>query len=200
VEGTRLTLLGRAGEGQSDAWAELDRLYRPFVMTWFGSQGLREIAEDLTQDVMLALAQELPKFQHAQRTGAFRNWLRTVCLHRLLNHRRARSSREGAVGGTSFLEQMHEAAAPDDAAAAHWDREHTQAVLQFLFAKLSTEFDSKTIAAFRQVTIDECLAADVATELGMSAGAVYVAKSRVLRRLREMAADLVDDEMLHQFA
>jgi RNA polymerase sigma-70 factor (ECF subfamily) len=64
--------------------------------------------------------------------------------------------------------------------------------LRHLFAKFETEFDPKTLSAFRQLALLERPAPDVAAELGMTLGAIYVAKSRVLRRLREEAGELLD--------
>lgn len=195
MDRTRVTLLERAALGNQDAWIELDQLYRPFILGWFRSQGVGEDAADLTQEIMTALIHELPKFEHNRRTGAFRAWLRSTCLHQLLNHRRARLRRNLAVGGTEFLEQIHELPCPDDLCESDWDREHDRAVLRHLFAKLAGDFDSKTIEAFRQTTILDRPVADVATDLGLSSGAIYVARSRVMRRLREEAAGLIAEEM-----
>src|SRR3982750_1478838 len=90
MQTTHLTLLQRAGSGVTDAWSELDHLYRPFIRDWFRSQGVTPVdAEDLTQEVLTALFKELPGFEHSGRIGAFRSWLRIICLNRLLGHRRA---------------------------------------------------------------------------------------------------------------
>lgn len=191
-----MTLLERAARGSQDAWVELDDLYRPFIDRWFRSQGITTDADDLTQEIMAALIHEVPRFEHNRRTGAFRAWLRTACLHRLLNHRRSRSRRDHGVGGTDFLEQIHEVPSPPDSCEMDWDREHDRAVLRHLFAKFVDEFDSKTMEAFQQLALLERPATEVAADLAMSVGAIYVAKSRVLRRLREEAAGLLDNDTL----
>jgi RNA polymerase sigma-70 factor (ECF subfamily) len=193
MDATRLTLLQQAGGGEPQAWAELDRLYRPFVRGWYRAQGVpRADADDLTQEVLAALALELPAFEHNGRTGAFRTWLRAACLHRLLGHRRGERRRGRPVGGSDFQERLHEI---EGAASNAWDREHDRAVLRHLFARISAEFEPATLEAFEQLVMEERPAATVASALGMTVGAVYVAKSRVLRRLREEATRLIGDDL-----
>lgn len=191
MEATRHTLLARAGRGAADAWTELNGIYQPFIRNWFRAHGFDHDAEDLTQEVLMAMHRELPGFQHSQRHGAFRAWLRTACLHRMQNLRRAQARHERAVGGTDFSDRLHNVEAPEDGLAAEWDREHDRAVLRHLFERLRVEFDAKTLEAFQQLAVAGRPAADVAADLGMTPGAAYVAKSRVLRRLREEAADLI---------
>lgn len=195
MQNTRLTLLQRAGTGSSDAWCELDSLYRPFIQGWLKNQHVEPFdADDLTQDVLTALYKELPEFNHSGRTGAFRSWLRTICLHRLLGYRRAQSSRARSVGGTDFYGQVL-AVPEEDPLLADWDREHDQAILRHLFTIVTAHFTPETLNVFRQLTIEGRTATEVATEFGMTAGAVYVVRSRVLRRLREEAERLLGEEL-----
>jgi RNA polymerase sigma-70 factor (ECF subfamily) len=82
LESTSQSLLYRAGGRVAEAWARLDRLYRPFIQSWFLIHGIqRADAEDLTQEVMMVVLRELKEFSHSNRAGAFRTWLRGVCLH-----------------------------------------------------------------------------------------------------------------------
>ncbi len=195
MQTTHLTLLQRAGTGATEAWAELDHLYRPFVRDWFRSQSVElSDADDLTQDVLTALFKELPEFQHSGRTGAFRSWLRTICLNRLLGYRRTLATRGQATGGTEFHNQIA-AIAGDDPLVADWDREHDQAILRYLFELVESQFEPETLAVFRRLSLDGKTAAEVATEFGMTTGAVYVTRSRVLRRLREEGERLLGEDI-----
>jgi RNA polymerase sigma-70 factor (ECF subfamily) len=196
MDATRLTLLQQAGGGQTEAWMELDRLYRPFIRGWFRSHRLPPAdADDLTQVVLSALLQELPAFEHSGRAGAFRTWLRTVCLHRLLEYRRAEQLRGRAVGGSAFQERLQavETTAADSDA---WDREHDRAILRNLLLRISGEFEPDTVEAFERLAMNGETASEVASALRMSVGSVYVAKSRVLRRLREEGARLIGEDLL----
>lgn len=193
MDATRLTLLQQAGGGEPQAWAELDRLYRPFIRGWYRAQRVPPAdADDLTQEVLTALSLQLPTFVHCGRVGAFRTWLRAACLHRLLGHRRGERQRGRPVGGSDFQERLHEVEA---AVCNAWDREHDRAVLRHLFARIATEFEPGTVEAFEQLVMEERPAAEVGAALGMTTGAVYVAKSRVQRQLREEAARLIGDDL-----
>jgi RNA polymerase sigma-70 factor (ECF subfamily) len=197
VEITNPTLLQRAGAGMPDAWDRFDRLYRPFLLGWFRGHGVDSAeAGDLTQEVMLVILKQVKSFAHPGHRGAFRNWLRGVCLNQLLGYRRKRRVRGVPVGGSDFQHQMQEVgdSAPD--AAAEWDARHDHAVLRQLFDSLAGEFEPQTLRAFCRIAFDGVAATEVARELKMSIGAVYIAKSRVLRRLRAEADGLLEDAVL----
>jgi len=195
LDTTNLTLLGQAARGSDASWVRLERLYRPFLTGWFLRKGIHAAdAEDLTQDVLTVLVKELPNFQHSGNTGAFRTWLRNMCVNRFHGHMRKMQVRGEAKGGTIFQQQMNEV--EESAETQDWEREHDRHVLAHLLGQLSSEFEMTTVTAFRRVTLENATAQEVATELGLTTAAVYMAKSRVLRRLRELAADLVCEETL----
>jgi len=194
---TSHSLLCRAGSGAADAWDRLDHLYRPFLRGWFLAHGVPPAdAEDLTQDVMLVAFRELKAFIHSGQVGAFRTWLRGVCLHRLQGYRRSLKLHGTPEGGTRFQAELHEVVDPAGDPAGDWDREHDRELLRQLLANLAGEFEEKTLGAFRRLAFDGLAAPQVAAELGMSVAAVYIAKSRVLRRLRTEAAGLIDEDSL----
>jgi RNA polymerase sigma-70 factor (ECF subfamily) len=194
MDATNRSLLYRASSGAADAWERLDRLYRPFLRSWFLTNGVAlPDAEDLTQEVLAATFRELRAFVHSGQVGAFRTWLRHMCLHRLQAYRRFRQLRGVPVGGTDFHAQLHEVADPCDDPVGDWDREHDREILWQLIGNLAAYFEEKTVRAFLRLTFDGLKAPQVATELGMTVAAVYIAKSRVLRKLRTEAAGLVDE-------
>jgi len=197
MEATSHSLLHRANSGGADAWDHLDRIYRPFVRSWFLTHRVAPPdVEDLTQEVLVVTFRELRAFVHSGRVGAFRTWLRHMCLHRLQGYRRSRQLRGIAVGGTDFQAQLHEVAAPGDDPVGDWDREHDREILRQLIGNLAASFEGKTLRAFRRLAFNGLTAPQVAAELGMTVAAVYIAKSRVLRKLRTEAAGLVDEDSL----
>ena len=195
IQSTRKTLLLRASAGVEEAWRELDGLYRPFVHDWFLRQHVTTAdAEDLSQDVLKTLYQELPQFNHPGKQGVFRCWLRTVCLNRLLDYRRRQRKSGLPVGGSQFLAILDEL--PDQQhVATIWDHEHHQALLRFLFKRVEHHFEEMTLAIFRRLTLDERTVQEVATEFSIATGKVYVARSRVLKRLRDEAEILFGEPL-----
>jgi len=147
---------------------------------------LRDEADDLSQDVMLAVVRQLPRFDR-RRDGSFRTWLR-VTVNRLRAHWRTRQHRVHP-DTDGFLEQL---ADPVSALSRQWDEEHDRHVFQKLFDFLEAEFSAETLLAFRKFFLDDRPAEEVAAELGISVNVVYLAKSRVLKRLREEAHGLLD--------
>jgi RNA polymerase sigma-70 factor (ECF subfamily) len=190
---TSLSLLDRLKHAGADAadWRRLQEIYRPLIGKWLsGVPGLRDEADDLAQEVLVVLLRELPSFER-QRHGSFRAWLRQVTVNQVRTYyqRRRKLPRAGlGEDGDRLLAQLED---PGSDLARQWDREHDQHVLKQLLAVVQPDFDPKTWQAFTRFALDGCPSADVARELAMSANAVVLAKSRVLKRLRAEAGDLM---------
>jgi RNA polymerase sigma-70 factor (ECF subfamily) len=187
LEGLRLRP-GPAG------WHRLVDLYTPLVRAWLCRYGVpSHDVDDLTQEVFGAVVRDLPDFRHNARTGALRSWLRTITVHRLRNYWRNRNGRPVAVGGSGFDEALAQLEDPAGAFSRLWDAEHDRHVLMRLLDRIQPEFEPTTWQAFRILTLEGKPTAAVAKELGLSANAVRIAKSRVLRRLREAATENLDE-------
>jgi RNA polymerase sigma-70 factor, ECF subfamily len=190
---TRQSLLIRAQAGDEESWKDLDDLYRPFVSNWLRQQNLPESdRDDLTQEILVSVAKSLPSFQHPGRPGAFRSWLRAIAANRLSDYWRSREPRAPLSGSSEVAQLLNELADPESALNRLWEEEHDRYVLRCLFDLVAQEFEQNTFQAFRRLALDDATGAEVAAELGMSVGAVYVAKSRVLQRIRAEAAGLID--------
>jgi RNA polymerase sigma-70 factor (ECF subfamily) len=173
-----------------DAWQRLVDVYTPLLRHWLGNQGLQASdVDDLTQDVLAVLVRELPAFQHNQRPGAFRAWLRGITVNRLRGLWRGRDHAAG--GGSDAARQIEQLEDPDSRASQLWDLEHDRHVLGRLLALIGPEFSSTWWQAFQKHVHEGAAAADVAAELGVSVNVVLLAKSRILRRLRQEARGLV---------
>jgi RNA polymerase sigma-70 factor (ECF subfamily) len=139
-----------------------------------------------------ALVRELPGFEHSGRSGAFRRWLRTIAVNRLRGFWRARRLRPPATGDSNFLKMLEQMEDPHSDLSRQWDQEHDRHVAQRLAELIRPEFEPKTWHAFCRQVMDGAPAAAVADEMGVSVNAVLVAKSRVLRRLRQEVRGLID--------
>jgi len=149
---------------------------------------------DLTQEVLAVMAQELPHFRHSGRPGAFRRWLREVTLHRAQGFWRKGRLRPSASGSNEMADWLTELADGHSDLSRRWERQHDQYILNHLMAKVEQSLEPLTIKAFRKVVFDGHAAETVAADLHLSVGAVYSAKSRVLRALRQASAGLVDHD------
>ena len=98
-----------------------------------------------------------------------------------------------AQGGSVATAALQEIADPDSALNRQWDEEHDRYVLRCLLELVELEFEPKTVQAFRRVALEGASSEQAAEELGLSVGALYAAKSRILRRLREEAEGLIDE-------
>jgi RNA polymerase sigma-70 factor, ECF subfamily len=190
---TRLSLLIRAQTGETDAWKHLTDLYRPLILGWLNRQGVPALdLEDLSQEVLLSVVKHLPSFQHSGNRGAFRSWLRTIVCSRTTDYWRAAEARTQAAGGSSAIAALQQIADPDSELNRQWDEEHDRYVLQCLLALVNEEFEPITLQAFRRLALEGASGAEAAQQLGLSVSAVYVAKSRVLARIRQEAEGLID--------
>ena len=190
---TRQSLLIRAQAGEENAWKDLTDLYRPLIIGWLNRQGVpASDLEDLSQDILLSVVKHLPTFEHSGRRGAFRAWLRTIVCSRTADYWRAIDAGTQASGGSGATAALQQIADPDSDLNRQWDEEHDRYVLDCLLDLVEEEFEPATLQAFRRLALDGASGAEVAQELGQSVAAVYVAKSRVLQRIRQEAEGLID--------
>ena len=191
---TPISLLDRLQhQPDEQSWQRLADLYTPLIRNWLGRQAVESSeVDDLVQEILLVVLRKLPQFQHNDRTGAFRAWLRAITVNCLRNFWRDRRLRPLATGDSSFLEVLAQLEDANSRESKLWDDQHDLHVAQRLLVTIKSDFKPITWKAFERVTVDQVEAKQVARELGISTSSVYVAKSRVLARLREESAGLVD--------
>jgi RNA polymerase sigma-70 factor (ECF subfamily) len=191
---TRQSLLLRACQGDEGAWQDLCELYRPLIAGWLRRQSVPEAdIDDLVQEIFLAVVRGLPSFSHSGRRGAFRCWLRTIAYNHSCDYWRSPARRTAASGDDVAQSALGLLEDPDSPLNRYWDEEHDRYVLRCLFEAVELEFEPATVRAFQLVALDGVSGARAADEVGISLTAVYIAKSRVLGRLRELAEGLLDD-------
>jgi RNA polymerase sigma-70 factor, ECF subfamily len=197
VNVTSLTLLEKARQNDTDAWERLVTLYTPLVYHWCRLVGLRRPdAEEVGQEVFLAVARGLAKFDHAREGATFRGWLRVITRRKILDHAEQRG--EAGAGGSSAQQRLAEVAALD---AGEEDPAAQAAEKNILYRRalelIESCFEPKTRQAFWLLVAGRT-PKEVAAELHMSVAAVYTAKSKVRKRLSEELRgvpepDLADD-------
>jgi RNA polymerase sigma-70 factor (ECF subfamily) len=186
------TLLERVKANRPEAWARLADLYGPVVYRWCRQAGVtRDDAPDVVQEVFVALALHIDGFRREKPGDSFAAWLRTITQNKVRDHFRSRYGRPAAEGGSAAQQRLQQLAEPSETSAASSPREVQDMVLPIGLDLVRAEFEPRTWEAFRRVAIQRQSPVRVANELGMSLQAVYQAKSRVLRRLRQDLDGLV---------
>jgi RNA polymerase sigma-70 factor (ECF subfamily) len=194
MDETSHSLLERLGQQPDDAsWRRLVDLYTPLLRhTLLHYDVPAADVDDLVQEVFSVVIRELPQFRHNHQCGAFRRWLRNIAVHRLRGYWRVRQTTAHATGDSDALRRLNELEDPASGPSRQWDREHDEYIARRLLELLEPEFTPTTWQAFRRQVMDGGKPAAVARELGISTNAVLLAKSRVLRRMRQEIAGLVD--------
>ena len=187
---TSSTLLARARANDPLAWQRLVQLYSPLVYYWCRGARLQAAdAADILQDVFHAVARSLDRFRHETERGSFRGWLFTVVRNKMRDFLTA-SKRPGRGSGDSDMQQrLQQLPARDEDRSAWWDEEYERRVFAWAAEQVRERFSESTWQAFWRVVVEDRSPAVVAEETGLSVNAVYLAKSRVLRRLREMLGE-----------
>lgn len=190
---TSSSLLQRARALDQEAWERIVQLYSPLVYHWCRQKGLQEAdALDMGQDVFQAVAAGLSRFEHAPIRGSFRRWLRTITRNKIVDFIRARPKEGGARGGSDAWEQLSMVAADDAVPEADSLSQETQLLYERALQLIRSEFNETYWQAFQKTAVHQQSAAEAAHELGVSCYVVYNARSRIMRRLREEFADLLD--------
>ncbi len=191
---TSASLLDRLRDEPDQAdWNRLVYVYSPLIRNWLRRYDVSfEDGNDVVQEVMTVVVRRLPEFEHNNRTGAFRNWLRTITVNCLRDFWRAQRIRPKAQGGSDFQMILAEMEDPTSNLSQVWNQEHDLHVTTHLLKQIQSEFNEKTWSAFRLVVQEGVAPKDAATQLGTTVNAVFIAKSRVLARLREEAQGLLE--------
>lgn len=190
---TRVSLIEYLQQGDENAWHQFDHTYRPVITRWLRSHSIQpEDAEDIAQEVLTAVSAKVADFDHNGRVGAFRNWLRSITINTLQNSLR-KSRRRPSAAGTTIREIISQLEDPASEMSRQFDVEHNLYILNRLLSDVSSQFQPETIEAFRLYVLEDVEAQEVAERTGVGTHAVYMAKSRVLRALRTLAPDWIDE-------
>lgn len=190
---TRASLLVRLRHGGDEAaWGLFVELYAPLVFGWARRRGLQEAdAADLTQEVLRAVARALPAGRYDAARGTFRGWLYVITRNKL-NTFAARQARLVRGSGDSGVQAALEGV-ESPAAEEQWRRDYEGRLIAWAGERVRREFSERTWRAFWLTAVEGHSGEEAAGQLGTSAGAVFVARCRVLARLREVVREVLDE-------
>ena len=191
------SLLVRLKSNDPEAWKRLAQLYYPLVRKWCQQSGLRqEDAADVAQEVFRVVAGNLARYRHERGQTSFGAWLRGITTRQLYAHWRRQKTRPIAAGGSEAQQRIAELpeagfeglSDPSDVFPADDRRE----ILRRALRMLQDGVADRTWAAFWRSVVEGQAPAEIAEHLGISVNAVYIAKARMLSRLREEFGELIE--------
>lgn len=169
-------------------WQVFDDRYRPIIVGVCRRLGLSDSeADDTAQETLIQFLRDYREGRYSKDRGRLRSWIVGIARHRVIDYQRARGRRKEKLGHSSAME------VPDEKSVEQlWDQEFERSILRQSVEELrrSTRTAEKSIRAFEMVVFDRLAPERVAEELAMKPHDVYVAKSRVTTKLREIVERL----------
>ncbi|HPF41171.1 MAG TPA: sigma factor [Phycisphaerae bacterium] len=189
---TTILLEGLHDPGNAEAWGQLHRRCFPMLVAYARRKGLQAAdAEDAAQEALADFANAYRRGQYERDRGRLRQWLYGFAARRIEKIReggRKAGQPINSAGRTEFFDQI---VAPDQLDEI-WEEEWERHVLNLCQDQIRREFDPGHVQAFEAFAIEGRPAAEVAASCGMTANAVYICKTRILTRLRELQSELAE--------
>ncbi len=172
-------------DSRMQAWRRFVMLYTPLIMHWALQKGLQHAdASDVTQQLMIRLVKRIHTYQKSE-GYQFRGWLYTVFHHLYVDYVRDQTRHIGISQQDAFLESR----APTD----DWEqKEYNRWLVSRGLKLIRMDFSEQTWHVFESLMFQHKSVAEVARQFNISTGAVYLARHRVLARLRETIAEFLD--------
>lgn len=189
MDPTRVTLLLRLRDrSDQTAWRTFDSLYRGMIVGFARWRGLSEAdADDVAQQCVAAVVEGIGQYQHL---GSFKTWLRAIAEKKIVDVFRKRGREAQAPSGVLAAE-----ADPGTSLDEQWERNWARAHFSYCLEAVRAQVEERTYEAFTAYAIHGRPAEEVAAAVGISVGQVYVAKHRVLERVRAMLAELTGSDL-----
>jgi len=186
---TRASLLLRIRDPKDGlAWSEFVRLYAPLLHSYGMKNRLQDSdAADLTQDALRLVFRAAPEFRYDPAKGSFRGWLFTIARNEIRKFITRKAHRERGTGDSDMRQILEEQpdAQPDE---GEWDREYQLTLFHWAAERVKVDFRDATWQVFWRTVVQNEPVEVVSRELGLTTGAVYIARSRVLTRIKQEIA------------
>jgi RNA polymerase sigma-70 factor (ECF subfamily) len=192
---TQASLLVRLRDAADDAaWVQFVDVYAPLIYGYVRKRGLQDAdAADITQDVLRAVAVAMRGGGYDPARGSFRGWLFTIVRNKLADFQSDAVRQVQARGDSAAHELLMQHWARDD--ETEWESDYQRRLFHYAAEQVRGDFQETTWQAFWQTAVEQRSGKVVAAELGLSVAAVYLAKSRVMARLKEQVQMLVGKEL-----
>lgn len=186
--------------GDVTGWQQFVMIYRPMIYRIARRSGLQDSdAEDLAQRVLLSISRAIVDWEKDPARGSFRSWLSRVARNAIINFV-TRGPREMAVGGTDFLAACGSVPSPVDGVEQLIREEHARSRLRAAASQVKATVTPSTWDAFWMTTVEGTSIEDAGAKLGLSSGAIYGARGRVMKQLQAAAQSMAQDELPEEIA
>jgi RNA polymerase sigma-70 factor (ECF subfamily) len=182
----RLVLRLRNPQDES-AWSEFVQLYEPMIYRLVRRKGFQHAdALEVTQDTLLAVLKAVDHWEPDPQRGSFRGWLATIARRLMINFLASPARRNTGSGRTSMLQRLleHPGPAANAGHSAEYQIELQRRRFQWAAERIQAQVEPSTWLAFWRTSVLAEPVEVAARELGITPGAVYIARCRVMRRLR----------------
>ena len=187
IPDTRRSLMLRLRDQEDElAWTEFVEIYQPLIYRLVRSKGFQDAdAHELTQEAIMAVASAIGSWDPDPARGRFRSWLFRTTRNLMINFlTRSRPDHRG-TGDTRFHKLLEQQADRSDSAESQFRLEYQRQVFRWAAEQIRERFQESTWQAFWQTAVEERPISDVAEALGISIGAVYASRSRVMAELKQ---------------
>ena len=191
---TRASLLISLCQRSEDAWAEFLAIYEQAIIRFCLSKGLQEAdCRDVFQEVLTAVLNKVPSWDHREEKGRFRGWLFTIARNIAVNEIDRKAKKVVASGQSTMAKMLAEIPDEQISDEASFEIEYRRALVDWASQQVKSEVKDVTWQSFHKTAIIGESSEDVAMQLGISVGSVYTAKCRVVSRIRKKIAEVGDE-------
>ncbi len=185
-----LLLSLRGGQPVQSAWREFFARYGPPIYRVARRRGLDgPDADEIVQQVMIAVSAHIDGFRYDRDRGRFRHWVSRIAGNKIrdLIRRRKATHKEGS------FDEGRDSPAVGEMLTDDWEREWRVQDLLWCVEQVRGDFSPRRFEAFKLYVLDGVSAAETARRLGMSVGHVYVTRTHVVKRIRQSMEKLGED-------
>lgn len=188
---TRETLIRRLPNAADvEAWDAFVEIYEPLLFRLARGRGMQPAdAEDFVQEVLAAVARNIGRFVADEERGSFRAWLFCIARNLAINFLTRPKHQRWAVGGSQIASFLEEQPALSADTSELFLQEYRRELFRWAAERVREQVSQKQWLMFWLTSVEERPIADVAGEFRVSVGSVYIARSRITQRIREMVRE-----------